>query len=150
MSKQKPTTTVISGAAATPSTTTITNANNRTTVALSRPMRRVLQNFRLLWLDTDLDESKDNYKKSIQHLRNIVETVITFTDIDECIDFLSDIENENVFMIISGVLGQHLISVIQECPQLTSIYVLCDNQSTHEKWIKTIPKVKGVYHQMGE
>ncbi|CAF5091850.1 unnamed protein product, partial [Rotaria sp. Silwood1] len=107
-----------------------------------------LQNFRLLWLDTAPDESKDNYKKSIQHLRNIVETVITFTDIDECIDFLSDIENENVFMIISGVLGQHLISVIQECPQLTSIYVLCDNQSTHEKWIKTIPKVKGVYKQI--
>ncbi|CAF5048138.1 unnamed protein product [Rotaria sp. Silwood1] len=148
MSKQKSTTTVISGAAAMPSTTTITNANNRAAAVLSRPMRRVLQNFRLLWLDANFDESKDNYKISTQHLRNILETVTTFTDIDECIDFLSDIENENVFMIISGALGQHIIPVIQECPQLVSIYILCDNQSIHEEWAKTIPKVKGIYTQI--
>ncbi|CAF5068272.1 unnamed protein product, partial [Rotaria sp. Silwood1] len=140
MSKKKPTTTVTSGAAATPSTTTITNANNRAAAVLPRPRRRERQNSLLVWLDTDFDESKDNYKISTQHLRNILETVTTFTDIDECIDFLSDIENENVFMIISGALGQHLIPVIQECSQLTSIYVLCDNQSTYEKWTKTIPK----------
>ncbi|CAF5143364.1 unnamed protein product, partial [Rotaria sp. Silwood1] len=148
MSKKKPTTTVTSGAAATPSTTTITNANNRAAAVLPRPRRRERQNSLLVWLDTDFDESKDNYKISTQHLRNILETVTTFTDIDECIDFLSDIENENVFMIISGALGQHLIPVIQECSQLTSIYVLCDNQSTYEKWTKTIPKVKGVYTQI--
>ncbi|CAF5010037.1 unnamed protein product [Rotaria sp. Silwood1] len=148
MSKKKPTTTVTSGAAATPSTTTITNANNRAAAVLPRPRRRERQNSLLVWLDTDFDESKDNYKISTQHLRNILETVTTFTDIDECIDFLSDIENENVFMIISGALGQHLIPVIQECSQLTSIYVLCDNQSTHQEWTKTIPKVKGVYTQI--
>ncbi|CAF5039277.1 unnamed protein product, partial [Rotaria sp. Silwood1] len=51
-------------------------------------------------------------------------------------------------MIISGALGQHLIPVIQECSQLTSIYVLCDNQLTHEQWAKTIAKVKGVYTQI--
>ncbi|CAF1373433.1 unnamed protein product [Rotaria sp. Silwood1] len=148
MSKQKSTTTVTSGAAATPSTTAITNANNRAAAVLSRPRRRERQNSLLVWLDTDFDESKDNYKISTQHLRNILETVTTFTDIDECIDFLSDIENENVFMIISGALGQHLIPVIQECSQLTSIYVLCDNQSTHEEWAKAIHKVKGVYTQI--
>ncbi|CAF1525091.1 unnamed protein product, partial [Rotaria sp. Silwood1] len=144
MSKRKRITTVISGAAAMPSTTTITNANNRAAVV----PRRELQNSLLVWLDTDFDESKGDYKISTQHLRNILETVTTFTDIDECIDFLSDIENENVFMIISGALEQYIIPVIQECPQLTSIYVLCDNQSIHEEWAKTIPKVKGIYTQI--
>ncbi|CAF1347054.1 unnamed protein product, partial [Rotaria sp. Silwood1] len=148
MSKQESTTTVISGTAAMPSTTTITNANNRAAAVLPRPRRRELQNSLLVWLDTDLDESKGDYKKSIQHLRNILETVTTFTDIDECIDFLSDIENENVFMIISGALGQHIIPVIQECPQLVSIYIFCDNQLIHERWAKTIAKVKGVYTQI--
>ncbi|CAF1354616.1 unnamed protein product, partial [Rotaria sp. Silwood1] len=148
MSKQKSTTTVISGAAAMPSTTTVTNANNRAAAVLPRPRRRELQNSLLVWLDTDFDESKDNYKISIQHLRNILETVTTFTDIDECIDFLSDIENKNVFMIISGALGQHLIPVIQECPQLVSIYIFCDNQVIHERWAKTMAKIKGVYTQI--
>ncbi|CAF4060731.1 unnamed protein product [Rotaria sordida] len=114
----------------------------------SRPVRRVLRNFLLIWLDDNFDESQDNYKKSIQHLHDISTTVTSFTDVDECIDFLTDIHNEKVFMIVSGVLGQHIIPEIQECPQLTSIYVLCHNQATHMEWIKTISKVKGVYTQI--
>ncbi|CAF4635346.1 unnamed protein product, partial [Rotaria sp. Silwood2] len=84
----------------------------------------------------------------MKHLQHVAATVAVFTDRDESIDFLTDTENEKVSMIVSGVLGQHIIPEIQECPQLTSIYVLCDNQSTHEKWVKTIPKVKGVYTQI--
>ncbi|CAF4664648.1 unnamed protein product, partial [Rotaria sp. Silwood2] len=148
MNKQKPITTVISGAAAMPSTTTITNASNRAATVLPRPRRQFLQNFLLIWLDADFDESKGEYKKPIQHLQNILAIVTTFTDVDECIDFLTDIHDEKVFMIVSGALAQRLIPEIQECPQLTSIYVLCDNQSTHEKWVKTIPKIKGVYTQI--
>ncbi|CAF4398295.1 unnamed protein product, partial [Rotaria sp. Silwood2] len=148
MSKRQSITTVNSGAAAMPNTTTITNANNRAAVVMPQPRRRVLHNPLLVWLDANLDESTDDYKKSIQYLQNILETVTTYTDIDECIDFLSDIENQNVFMIISDVIGQHIIPIIQECPQLNSIYVLCDNTSTHEKWASTIPKIKGVYKQI--
>ncbi|CAF1213364.1 unnamed protein product, partial [Rotaria sordida] len=48
-------------------------------------------------------------------------------------------------MIVSGALGQHIIPEIQALPRLHSIYVLCDNQSIHQQWVKTIPKVKGVY-----
>ncbi|CAF4574666.1 unnamed protein product, partial [Rotaria sp. Silwood2] len=140
MSKQKPITAVISGAAAMPSATTITNTSNRAATVLPRPRRQFLQNFLLIWLDADFDESKGEYKKPIQHLQNILAIVTTFTDVDECIDFLTDIHDEKVFMIVSGALAQRLIPEIQECPQLTSIYVLCDNQSTHEKWVKTIPK----------
>ncbi|CAF5063898.1 unnamed protein product, partial [Rotaria sp. Silwood1] len=51
-------------------------------------------------------------------------------------------------MIVSGVLAQHTIPIIQQCPQLVSIYILCDNQSIHEEWAKTIPKVKGIYTQI--
>ncbi|CAF0885253.1 unnamed protein product [Rotaria sordida] len=125
-------------------TTTVVNRNT----TQSQPIRRMLQNFLLIWLDANLDESKDDYKKSIQHLQNIVEIVTTFKDVDECIDFLSDIENENVFMIVSGALGKHLIPVIQECPQLVSIYIFCDNQWIYERWAKTMNKVKGVYTQI--
>ncbi|CAF4882154.1 unnamed protein product, partial [Rotaria sp. Silwood1] len=51
-------------------------------------------------------------------------------------------------MIVSGALAQHIIPIIQECPQLVSIYILYDNQSIHEEWAKTIPKVKGIYTQI--
>ncbi|CAF4124268.1 unnamed protein product, partial [Rotaria sordida] len=121
--------------------------NNSTTV-LPRPLRRVLQNFCLVWLDGDFDESKENYKTSIQHLRHVVATITAFTDADQCVDFLSDIEDEKVLMIVSDALGQHIVPEIQALPQLHSIYVFCDNQSIHQQWTKTIPKVKGVYTQI--
>ncbi|CAF1092905.1 unnamed protein product [Rotaria sp. Silwood1] len=145
MSKQKSTTTVISGAAAMPSTTTITNANNRAAVVLSRPMRRVLQNFRLLWLDAKLDESKDDFKKSFRRLRRVVASIETFTDAQECIDFLSAITNEKVFMIVSGSLGQKIVTDIESMSQLESVYVFCRSQSHHEQWANKVPKIKGVY-----
>ncbi|CAF0911773.1 unnamed protein product [Rotaria sp. Silwood1] len=145
MSKQKSTTTVISGAAAMPSTTTITNANNRAAAVLPRPRRRVLQNFRLLWLDAKLDESNDDFKKSFRRLRRVVASIETFKDAQECIDFLSAVTNQKVFMIVSGSLGRQIIADIEAWPQLESVYVFCRNQAAHEQWANKVPKVKGVY-----
>ncbi|CAF4992624.1 unnamed protein product, partial [Rotaria sp. Silwood1] len=145
MSKQKSTTTVISGAAAMPSTTTITNANNRAAAVLPRPRRRELQNFRLLWLDAKLDESNDDFKKSFRRLRRVVASIETFKDAQECIDFLSAVTNQKVFMIISGSLGRQIIADIEAWPQLESVYVFCRNQAAHEQWANKVPKVKGVY-----
>ncbi|CAF1447323.1 unnamed protein product [Rotaria sordida] len=84
----------------------------------------------------------------MEHLQHIVATVTVFTDVDESIDFLTDIESEKVSMMVSGALAQHIIPIIQECPQLVSIYIFCDNQSIHQQWAKIIPKVKGVYTQI--
>ncbi|CAF3767616.1 unnamed protein product, partial [Rotaria sp. Silwood1] len=121
-------------------------ANN--SAVLRERMRPVLENCLLIWLDADFDESKNDYKQSMQQLRNIIATIITFTDADQCIDYLSDIEDEKVLMIVSGSLGQHVIPEIQACPQLDSIYVFCDNQSMHEQWARKIPKIKGICTQI--
>ncbi|CAF2635939.1 unnamed protein product [Rotaria sp. Silwood2] len=114
-------------------------------VALPRGIHRVLQNFLLIWLDANADKSKDSFKKAIERLRHIIVSITTFTDAQKCIDFLSEIKNEKVFMIVSGSLGRHLIPQIHALPQLDSIYVFCGNQSVHEKWAQTISKIKGVY-----
>ncbi|CAF4085602.1 unnamed protein product [Rotaria sp. Silwood1] len=112
---------------------------------LLRPVRRVLQNFLLVWLDPNLNESNEDFKKSLQHLRHIVASISTFTDAQECINFLSEIKKEKVFMIVSGVLGRQIVADIEAWPQLESIYVFCDNQAVHEQWARKIPKVKGVH-----
>jgi hypothetical protein len=137
MDKQNSLTTIVTGRVI----ATTTNSN-----AVSFPHRHQLsQNFLLLWLDANFDESKEDYKNSIQHLRDIVATITIFTDADQCLDFLTDIKDEKVFMIVSGALGQYIIPEIQACPQLDSVYVFCDKQSVHEQWAKKIAKVKGVY-----
>ncbi|CAF3814909.1 unnamed protein product, partial [Rotaria sordida] len=115
---------------------------------LPERMRPILENCLLIWLDADFDESKNDYKQSMQQLRNVIATIITFTDADQCVDYLSDIKDEKVLMIVSGSLGQHVIPEIQICPQLDSVYVFCDNQSMHEQWARKIPKIKGICTQI--
>ena len=107
--------------------------------------RRILQNFVLIWLDANFDASKKYFETSLERLRGIVGSITTFTDADQCVDFLSEVQNEMVFMIISGSLGQFIIPLIHEWPQLDSIYVLCENQSIHEQWNGSISKIKGVH-----
>ncbi|CAF1528925.1 unnamed protein product [Rotaria sp. Silwood1] len=137
MSNRKSTTTAASELAA------ITPTNS--TIVLPEPTRRALQNFLLIWLDANLNESNEDFKKSLQKIQYLVASIKTFTDAEECIDFLSASKKEKVFMIVSGSLGQHVIPKIHALPQLDSIYVFCSNQSIHEEWARTMPKVKGVH-----
>jgi hypothetical protein len=66
------------------------------------PHVRMMQNFLLVWLDGSIDEdNNDNCRNSITQLRQVVDTVDTFTAVDECIDFITDIKYEKVFMIVS-------------------------------------------------
>jgi hypothetical protein len=56
------------------------------------PNARMVQNFLLLWLDGSIDEkNNDDCRNSITKLRQVVNTVNTFTDADECIDFINGI-----------------------------------------------------------
>ncbi len=52
---------------------------------------RMVQNFHLVWLDGGLDEKNDDCRNSITKLQEVVHTVNTFVDVDECIDFITDI-----------------------------------------------------------
>ena len=68
--------------------------------------RRVTQNSCLIWLDANLNTSNNDYDHAITELRHSVNSIDTFTDVDQCVDFLTDIEDGKVLMIISSDLGQ--------------------------------------------
>ncbi|CAF4597661.1 unnamed protein product, partial [Rotaria sp. Silwood2] len=110
-----------------------------------QPACRIIQNFLLVWLDANMDESKEDFQNSLKHLRSIVASITTFTNTQECFDYLSGITKERAFMIVSGSLGQKIISDIEATPQLDSVYVFCGDQSYHEQWANKVPKIKGVY-----
>jgi hypothetical protein len=78
---------------------------------------RMVQNFLLLWLDRSIDEdNNDDCRNSIEKLRQVVNTVNTFTTVDECIDFITDIEHEKIFIIVSGKFSQIIVPLIQDIP----------------------------------
>ena len=59
--------------------------------------------------------------------------------------FLENIQNEKLFIIVSGSLGQSILPLVHNINQLISIYIFCCDQSKHEHWVTKWPKIKGVY-----
>ncbi|CAF0989218.1 unnamed protein product [Adineta steineri] len=114
--------------------------------------RRIVQNFLLVWLDSDIDEIKEDYRDAITHLRRIVNAINLFTDIDQCINFLNEIKNEKVFLIVSDTLGKAIMPSIHEISQLDSIYIFCKTQTNHDQWTKQWTKqwskIKGTFTQI--
>jgi hypothetical protein len=110
----------------------------------TRPCRMV-QNIHLVWLDGSIDEANNNSRNSITKLRQVVNTVNTFTDVDECIEFINGIKEEKAFMISSGAFGHTTVPAVHDKPQISTIFIFCENKERHEKWAKQWPKVKGVF-----
>jgi tetratricopeptide (TPR) repeat protein len=107
---------------------------------------RNVQNFLLIWLDTNIDVlNNQDCCNTITQLRQVVNTVNTFTNADRCLDFIVEIKEEKVFMIISGALGEIMVPSIHDMPQIDSIYVFCQNDLRHKQWAQNWPKVKGVF-----
>ncbi|CAF1242959.1 unnamed protein product, partial [Rotaria sordida] len=83
----------------------------------------IIQNFLLVWLDAQIDESTDDFRNSIKHLRQTVNTIEIFDDDNECINYITQIQKEKAFLIISGALCQSIVPRIHQLNQLYSIYI---------------------------
>ena len=103
--------------------------------------QRIIQNYQLIWLNTNIDQS-------MVQLQNVVNNVNIFTEPDKCINFLNKIRDMKAFLIVNDILGQLIIPVINDSPQLEAVYILCEAQTQHEEWIKKWPKIKGVYTEI--
>jgi tetratricopeptide (TPR) repeat protein len=110
------------------------------------PNARRVQNFHLVWLDGSIDEiNNDDCRNSITELRQIVNTVNTFTDVDECIDFITDMKDEMTLMIISEAFSSIIVPIVEAISQVSSIYIICENKAQHEKLVQQWSKLKGIY-----
>ena len=76
--------------------------------ASNRRPQRMIQNFHLVWLDANIDEeNNEDCRNSITQLRQVVNTVNTFVDADECIRFHQPTwkKFKALLMISSGAMG---------------------------------------------
>ena len=108
----------------------------------------ILQNFVLIWLDSKHNELKNNCYSSIRQLRDIINITHIFYDIDDCIDFLTEIEGRRTFMIISSTLSQQLVPLIHDILQLHSIYIFSYDTKINDQRTKKLSKVRGISRQI--
>src|SRR5271170_4884130 len=123
-----------------------TTATSMAPMNMRPPVPRMVQNFHLVWLDGGIDEDNNaDYRNSITKLRQVVNTVNTFIDVDECVDFITDIEWGTAFMMVSGSFCQIIVPLIQDISQVSSVYIYSENKAPYEKWAQQWRKVKDVY-----
>ena len=67
--------------------------------------QRIIQNFLLIWIDTNIDKSTVDYQNTVIQLRNVVNDINVFTELDEAVDFLTDVDEVKVFLIVDGTVG---------------------------------------------
>jgi hypothetical protein len=123
------------------------NANTITTASsvAIHPRQRITQNFLLIWLDASIDESKQDCQNTLAQLRSVVNDIRIFVQLDEAIDFLTDVHDMKAFLLLGDTFGQQIVPLIHNIPQLDGIYIFCDNPSGHEQWTKKWIKIKGVH-----
>jgi tetratricopeptide (TPR) repeat protein len=121
------------------------SSHSKDTVSRRRINMQRMQNIMLIWLNNSSDDNREDLRSTITQLQHTINTTITFTDYEECIEFLENINNNQVYMIVSGYLGQHIVPRVHDMSQVDSIFILCGNKKRHEKWAKEWAKIKGVF-----
>src|SRR5205814_854113 len=126
-----------------------TSARSKGAISRGRINVQMVQNVFLIWLDDNINDTSADCRNTITQLRRVVNTINTFTDGDQCIEFLENMDNEKACMIISGSLGQHIVPRVHNMSQVDSIFIFCGNKKYHEQWAKEWPKIKGVFTEIG-
>ncbi|CAF4213194.1 unnamed protein product, partial [Didymodactylos carnosus] len=94
-----------------------------------------LETFALLWLDQNVNKSKDNLETQAQ-LRRSINCLLTFESAIECEEHIRERKDEKIVLIVSGRLGREIVPRVHDLSQLSAIYVYCMDQTTNERWAK--------------
>ena len=79
---------------------------------------------------------KDYYRKSVVDLEKIINSIYMFKNIGQCEHFLTDVENEKDFLVISSSLPEQIRPTIENISQIDSISVTVDNHFGLELSVK--------------
>jgi tetratricopeptide (TPR) repeat protein len=113
-------------------------------ISSRRLLSRIVENFAVVWLDSNIDTSDRNYQNSIDQLRRIVNAIKIFTTPNECVIFLTNIKDLKFFLILSSAFSELVVPLIHDLSQVDSIYIFCGDKIKCDQCTKEWRKVKGV------
>ncbi|CAF1472959.1 unnamed protein product [Adineta ricciae] len=109
----------------------------------------IAQGYLLIWLDHNIDETNEECQNILKLLNNVDNTINIFTNPDECVDFFTETNGIKTFLILNNILGEQIIPLIHDIPQLDQIYIFSrTNLSSDHEWIKKWPKIKHVHSEI--
>ncbi|CAF1073670.1 unnamed protein product [Adineta steineri] len=118
-----------------------------TTSSNIRQLRqRMAQNYLLLWVDTNIDQPNEDYENTLKQIRTITDNVNVFTQRDACIDFLTDTQEDiKSFLVVKDTRSQQIMPLINDIPQLNSVYIYNDIKTLHEQCTKKCGKIRSIH-----
>jgi tetratricopeptide (TPR) repeat protein len=107
-----------------------------------------LEKFVVIWVDATINLRDDSTKVSLNYLGHNGDSVLTFRDIDQCVDYITDLTNEQIFLILSESLCIDIIEFVCQIQQIESVYIFSLNPDKFEELSKEYLKIRGVYNDM--
>lgn len=104
--------------------------------------------FVIVWLDTNVKHSDVMYRNSVARFRRISSLINTFTNVNECLQYLNKMKDFKILMIINGKLVKEVWSQIKSMKHIHSIYIIADEEQNDEYFEKEFDKVKGIFDRV--
>ncbi|CAF1327090.1 unnamed protein product, partial [Rotaria sp. Silwood1] len=106
---------------------------------------RMAENYLVIWVDGNIDMANQDCQNTMEQLRAVVNQVTPCETAEQCIQQLTENQEEISFVISSGAIGQHLVPDIHDMAKLNAIFIFCGNKQRHQVWAQNWPKIKGVH-----
>ena len=97
----------------------------------------------LIWLDQAIDITRTT-------LREITNYVRLFTELEPCIAYIRSIQQERIFLIVSGGYAQACLAEVHDLPELDSVFVFCINLAKYREELlheQRYPKIVDIFDQ---
>lgn len=109
---------------------------------IERERRRIIPKTVVCWLNGKSTEIYEDIFNRIKQLRHhCIPSIHIFDDLDICIDFLTDIdENRTVYLVIAESIDEQVLSFLNTLEQIKSIYMFPSNEDTADKISSQIEK----------
>lgn len=84
----------------------------------------LLNKFIVIWLDANVNSGGEIYKNSMNRLQRIASAMQTFTNINDCLQYLDRIKNDKVLMVISNEFVPKIWPKIRTMTNIHSMYII--------------------------
>lgn len=83
----------------------------------------------VLWLDANASSATGFYDKVSQ-----CQSMLIFNKPDDCIEYIKSHLMENLFLVVSGSLAEHVVPQVSQCTNIKQIFVFCASMKSHTDW----------------
>ena len=125
-----------------------TSTITKNALTCRRANMKMVHNVVFIWLDDSIDDTSINCNDKSKQVQHVINTVDMFSDVDQCIDYLTDVSNEKVCMIIACETSSRIIPLIHDICQLYTIFIFCENKREHQHSWNISFKVQGIFTEI--